>query len=155
MLSRTEVVMKTEWRLSAKTFRWICRESVRGPPEVDLFANRLNHLLPRYMSPCEDLGAEAVDALLSPWPRAICYAFPPTTILGRVAVKLLSERPNRLLLVAPWWPTKAWFPTLQLNAFRVTMIPGEQLTLEQPHFRHEMPMATSLCLALWHISFRD
>ena len=155
MLSRQHVLLKNEWRLSEKTFQWLVEQSPWGPPTTELFANRLNRHLQRYMSPCEDGQAIAVDALLSPWPREICYAFPPTTILGRVALKIIQERPGRLLLIAPWWPAKSWFPTLQTNARVVRPIPESILRLEQPHYHQLMPNPQLLSLVLWCISFRD
>jgi hypothetical protein len=153
MLSRTSLVLKTEWRLSVKSFNWLCTVSAWGVPEVELFANRLNHHLPRFFSPCVDQEAEATDALVSKWPRATCYAFPPATILSRVASKIMEERPERLILVAPWWPGKSWFPILHANAVSVHLFPEESLELVQPHFDHKMQDPLSLCLAVWNISF--
>jgi hypothetical protein len=153
MLSRQRLVLKTEWRLGQVAFNWICVSSLWGAPQVDLFANRLNTQLPRYMSPCEDENAEGVDALLCSWPDTVCYAFPPTTILARVITKIQQERPRRLLLVAPWWPTKSWFPFLQMAAVQVTVIPEKLISLEQPHFEHKMMSPELLCLALWQINW--
>ena len=155
MLSRSTKVLKTEWQLSRATFEWIVSRSPWGPPTVDLFANRLNFQLPRYFSPCQDPKSLGTDALLCPWPAEVCYAFPPTTILNRVAEKLLLERPARLLLLAPFWPTKSWFPTLAARALQVVPIPLSVLTLQQPHFHHIMVQPESLCLAVWCISFPD
>ena len=155
MLSRHEIVLKNEWRLSEETFRWVSQTSPWGPPTLELFANRLNRHLSRYMSPCEDGQAVATDALLSRWPQEVCYAFPPTTILSRVVTKILQEKPKRLLLIAPWWPAKSWFPTLQLNAAVVRLIPESLLRLQQPHFHHFMPSPQLLSLALWCISCQD
>jgi hypothetical protein len=153
MLSRTNLVLKTEWRLSARSFEWLCSVSAWGVPEVELFANRLNHHLPRFFSPCVDKEAEATDALVSRWPKATCYAFPPTTILNRVVSKMLEEKPARLVLVAPWWPKKSWFPSLHTNAKSVHMFPEHILELVQPHFDHKMLEPQSLCLAVWNIHF--
>ena len=85
-------------------FEWVSSRSPWGPPTIDLFANKFNTQLPRYFSPCPDMHAVSVDALLSPWPREVCYAFPPITLLQQVCVKLLQERPTTLLLVAPVSP---------------------------------------------------
>ena len=74
MLSREGLVLKNEWRLSARTFDWVSRESPWDPPTVDLFANRLNKQLSMYFSPCHDDQALGVDALLCKWPGQVCYA---------------------------------------------------------------------------------
>ena len=63
MASRQGQILKTEWQLSRDTFHWICQNSKWGTPTIDLFANRHNHLLSRYGSPCPDNNAVLVNAL--------------------------------------------------------------------------------------------
>ena len=154
MMSRENYILKNEWRLAPETFRWVCAESVWGDPTIDLFANRLNFQVPRFLSPCQDRQAVGTDALLCRWPNEVCYAFPPTTLMQRVVEKIQQERPARLLLVAPWWPMVTWFPTLQSRATQVRPIPQAVLRLCQPHFRCDMHSPMLLSLALWHISYR-
>ena len=122
-----------------------------GRPTLELFGNRLNRHLPRYVSPCADGQAFAVDALVCTWPSEVLYAFPPFTIMDRVLLKILQERPQRLLLVAPLRPLAPWFPRLHVMALSVTLIPEWALQLEQPHFVHLCPQPMQLSLALWHI----
>jgi hypothetical protein len=153
MLSRPDEVLKTEWRLSDDNFLWICEQSPWGAPTIDLFANRFNKQLDRYMSPCPDEEAVAVDALIQRWPQEVLYAFPPTTIMEQVVGKVHQERPQRLLLVAPDWPSSAWSRTLTTLADRWRPIP--YLKLLQPLSRSEHPSPLSSCLALWLISYRD
>ena len=143
MLSRSRLVLKTEWRLSPETFSWVCANSPFGPPTLELFANSMNRHLPRYVSPCADAESWAVDALVCTWPDWVLYAFPPTTILDRVLLKLLQERPRRLLLVAPLRPLAPWYPQLRALSLWVRLIPRHVLGLHQPHFSpcHEGPDA--------------
>ena len=155
MLSRSRLVLKTEWRLSDQTFQWVCANSPFGRPTLELFANSLNHHLPLFVSPCVDAGSWAVDALVCTWPDWVLYAFPPTTILDRVLLKILQERPRRLLLVAPLRPLAPWFPQLRSLCMWVRRIPMPLLQLLQPHFQHQMPDPTPLSLALWAISCPD
>ena len=54
LLSRQNVVLKNEWRLVDRCFELICKNSMWGPPTIDMFANRLNTELQRFISPCED-----------------------------------------------------------------------------------------------------
>ena len=154
MLSRQGQVLKTEWKLSLLTFQWCCRRSPFGQPQVDLFANSMNHLLPRFFSPCIDTGAEAVDALSANWPQAVLYAFPPPTILDRVVIKLHQEKPQRLILVAPLHTVAAWYPTLRFHAQWVERIPQEMLSLWQPHWEFQHPDPMLLCLGVWFITWR-
>ena len=155
MLSRREIVLKNEWRLGVEAFEWLCEMSPWGKPTIDLFANKLNHQLSRYVSPCRDSAAVAIDALNCVWPEEVSYAFPPTTILDRVLVKILREKPRALVLVAPWWPTTAWFPTLLSLALVVRVFPESILSLTQPHFVHTFQNPQQLSLAAWYISCRD
>ena len=153
MLSRQNVVLKNEWRLVDRCFEWICKNSLWGPPTIDMFANRLNTQLQRFISPCEDDKAVGVDALVCRWPDEVCYAFPPTTIMDRMIVKMLQEKPRKLLLVAPYWPTTSWFPVLQQWCLKREGIP--EVSLIQPHWNHLHPNPELLSLALWHIHCQD
>ena len=40
-----------------------------GGPSIDLFAERWNHLLPRYGSPRPDEQAALIDAMEATWPQ--------------------------------------------------------------------------------------
>ena len=101
MLSRAGQILKTEWRSGERTCQWVCSRSHFGAPTVDLFANMKNFQLSRYMSPCPNREAIAIDALTTPWPSEVLYDFPPLTFLDRVLIKLHQERSQRLVLVAP------------------------------------------------------
>lgn len=83
-----------------------------GTPSVDLFASGDNHQLPRFFIRFPTPGAEAVDALRSPWPPGLLlYAFPPLPLIPRVIRKLLEEQ-TELILLAPHWPRCLWFADL-------------------------------------------
>ncbi len=48
------------------------------------------------------------------WPRALCkYAFPPVSLLAQTLCKVREDK-EQVLLVAPFWPTRTWFPELIL-----------------------------------------
>ena len=151
MLSRPEVALKTEWSLSRDSFLWVCDQSPWGAPTVDLFANRWNKQLDRYFSPCHDELALATDALVASWPFEVLFAFPPTTIMSEVVTKIIQERPERLLLVAPNWPNASWNPVLRSIAKRWRPIP--HVSLSQPMSKYRHPSPHILSLALWLITF--
>ena len=153
LLSRSQSVVKGEWQLSKKNFRWICSATDWGCPTIDLFANRFNHQTDRYMSPCPDQEAFAIDALLANWPEEVLYAFPPSTIMESVIVKIKQERPRKLLLVAPNWSTTTWFCSLRSMAQSSRRIPELQLLQPISKLKHPTPESTSL--VLWIISFQD
>ena len=77
-LSRHNQVIQTEWSLSQQVFSLLF--SSWDLPQLDLFATRFNHKLPRFVSPVPDPTAWAVDALryhgriwmFTPFPRSHC-----------------------------------------------------------------------------------
>ena len=72
----------TEWQLNPKIFRQITKTYFL--PNVDLFASRLKHQIPRYVSWHPDPNAVAVDAFSISWTSEKFYIFPPFSIIGRV-----------------------------------------------------------------------
>nr|XP_056713104.1 RNA-binding protein 33 [Euleptes europaea] len=101
-LSRQQV-NEGEWSLDQDSFRLITQKF--GLPEVDLFTSSDNSKLPRFFSRFFHPDAERIDALLSPWPRTLLYAFPPLPIIPKVLRKIQMEKAN-VLLVAPFWPRR-------------------------------------------------
>ena len=155
LLSRRGEVCKNEWKLDEATFLWIQRHSPFGPATVDLFANQLNHQLPRYGSPHHDVNALLVDSLNSLWPRnEVLYAFPPANILAKVLEKIREEREVFVLLIAPITPTTTWYPTLKRVAHRCEPLP-RTYQLMQPHCDIVHPDSSSTRLAMWAILGRD
>ena len=55
--------------------------------EIDLFASRLNHQFPRYVSYKPDPDAEAVNASTMSWSDVTFCAFPPLCIIPSVLHK--------------------------------------------------------------------
>ena len=75
-LSRNTTIT-TEWSLPKGVFR---QEVLKLEPrlEVDLFATSLNHQLEQYVSPCPDIKAKGINALIVNWGIwNHCYIFPP------------------------------------------------------------------------------
>jgi ribonuclease HI len=120
VLSRNGAVVQTEWTLSLRVLQQAWDSF--GLPVVDLFATRFNNRLPLFVSPVDDPRAWAVDALSLEWRSLHAYAFPPFQLLPQVLRKAEREEP-RMVLVAPWWPTRDWFPLLQ----RLSHVPPLQL----------------------------
>ena len=82
LLSRSNQVQSTEWSLHPQVFKQICLKWFT--PHVDLFATRLNHKIPLYLSPVPDQNAWDIDALNINWSGLTAYAYPPTDLLHRV-----------------------------------------------------------------------
>ena len=112
-----------EWRLNPTIFRAL--ERMVGKFTVDLFATRMNAQLPRYFSWHWDPKAEALDALLQPWDTERAYANPPWALIPDILAKIRRDR-AQVVLIAPVWPTQAWYPTvLELLAAPPILLPQE------------------------------
>ena len=128
-LSRNQVDPK-EWTLATKVTNELFRQW--GTPQLDLFANRWNHRIPSYVSPCPDEDASGVDALSMPWTGLVGYAYPPGVLLPKVLEKMAAE-PCELLLIAPLWPGRNWYPLLlSLLTDPPLMLPLWKTLLVQP-----------------------
>ena len=80
-------------------------------PFVDLFATADNARLPTFCSRWFHPEAWKVDAFSFPWTELEVYAFPPWSQIHRVLVTL-REEDAVMILIAPCWPMRPWFPLL-------------------------------------------
>ena len=96
LLSRSNQVQSTEWSLYPQVFKQICHKLFT--PHVDLFATRLNHKVPLYVSSVPDQNAWDIDALHINWSGLTAYAYSPTALLY-----------SCLIVIAPGWPGMPWF----------------------------------------------
>ena len=100
---------RSDWMLVPAVFQKI--NQIFGPLEIDLFASRLTHQLPRFFSWRPDPQAEAVDAFQQDWSQLRGYANPPWCLVGRVLNKVRTQQ-AQLVLVAPVWRGQSWYPVL-------------------------------------------
>ena len=101
--------LPSEWALHQEVFdhlRWLWPRL-----EIDLFATSLNHRLPRFCSRVRDEAAWAIDAFSLHWGNLRSYAFPPFSLIPQVLRKIREDR-AWVLLIAPRWPRRPWFPLL-------------------------------------------
>ena len=108
-LSRPNQVLGSEWSPNIEVFQEFRK---RWPVSIDLFATSLNHFCSLYFSPFHDPSAVATDALLQNWNGWLADAFPPWTLIPAVLKKLRSSSGVLLMLIAPYWPQRPWFPEL-------------------------------------------
>ena len=121
-----------EWKLNTKIFHEI--NSLYGLHETDLFASRINHQLPRYVSYLPDYNAQFVDVFSLTWIHINDFAFPPFIIIGKVVQKLIAEE-TELTLIATLWTTQHWFPKMLHHIVQDSfIIPSQksQTLLTQP-----------------------
>jgi hypothetical protein len=99
------------WALNSNLLRHIV-SSTGFNPELELFADETNNLLPSFVSSLPNRRALFTDAFSRSWTTLPpLYANPPFSLLFRVLRKILAEKPD-ILLIAPFWPSSPWFPLL-------------------------------------------
>ncbi len=101
-----------EWRLHPEVVQLIWRRF--GDAQVDLFASPDTFHCQLFYSLSE--GTLGMDALAHSWPRGLRkYAFLPVSLLAQTLCKVREDE-EQVLLVAPYWPNRTWFPELMLLA---------------------------------------
>jgi len=95
-----------EWRLHPEVVELIWKKF--GQAQVDLFASRETSHCPLWFSLTHPAPL-GLDAMTQMWPRLHLYAFPPIALLPGVLERVRRDRVP-LLLIAPRWPGRVWFP---------------------------------------------
>lgn len=84
---------------------------VWGFPDVDLFATSQNTRRRSFCSRAAVGEGSLGNAFQLVWHGTLFYAFPPLSLLHRVLGKLCADQ-SSCILIAPYWPTRTWFPIL-------------------------------------------
>ncbi|MDA8639379.1 reverse transcriptase domain-containing protein [bacterium] len=126
---------RSEYQLRPACFRQLQR--LHGPMDVDLFAARHNHLLPRYFSLLRDSAAVGQDAFQQDWSRLRHpFANPPYALISRVLRQARRQRVPRFTLIAPDWGAP-WAPDLREMALAPpTLLPD---TVTAPLLQPSLP----------------
>lgn len=122
-----------------------------GPHDVDLFASKFNHQLPRYFSFLPDKHAVAVDAFSVKWSNINCYCFSPFSLIGKILQKVDQDQAD-MTFVAPLWNTQ-WFPLiLRRIVTHSFIINSRKNLLYQPQNQTKEHHLVKLRLAVFRIS---
>ena len=98
-----------EWRLHPQVVSQLWDRF--GVARTDLFATRENAHCERWISLVGQGGPLGLDALSAEWPDGLLYAFPPLPLIPQVLHRVRLGC-YRVLLIAPRWPGRHWFPDL-------------------------------------------
>ena len=146
ILSRTGP-LPGEWRLSAEVISQIWMRY--GVAHVDLFASAETTHCPEWYSLTGQGGSLGLDALSQEWPTGLLYAFPPLPLIAQV-LRRIQEGHHSVLLVAPRWPARPWFPDLlRLLQGHPWQLPCRADLLSQADGRIWHPNPGTLCLWVW------
>lgn len=141
----------SDWRLDPSIFQALMK--IRGPCQIDLFANRLNTQLPTFFSWKPDPQGLATDAFQQAWSMGRHYAFPPFCLIMKTLAKIREEGGD-LILITPVWPTQAWYPLLlEMSVSPPVLLPQLPNLLANPWGQtHPLIDNQTMFLAAWHIS---
>ena len=118
----------TEWGLDDDSFQWILAQPGVPVPEVDLFAMPWNNKLEVFVSPVETQGSWGTDAMTIQWDHwQTVYLFPLLPMISKVLSKLTLFH-GTAILIAPWWPSRVWFPLLRQRCPHPLRLPNPILT---------------------------
>ena len=101
--------LETEWSLDSTVFDNL--NFLFGPFDVDLFASRINHKLPSYVSWKKDAMAWKIDAFSIRWSNIYSYVFPPFRLILRCLQKIDLEEADCVIII-PVWKSQVWFTKL-------------------------------------------
>jgi len=147
-LSRAGQVIQTEWTIDPQIVQMLFAKW--GTPLIDLCATSLNKQCQLYVSPVPDPQALGVDCLSMDFQGLEAYVFPPHQILQKILQKYMTASACRLIIVAPWWPQRPWFPTLNLLAVEAPIpLPLTPSLLRQPRSSVFHPNVETLKLHAW------
>ena len=141
---------RCDWMIHPQVFdqintRW-------GPVEVDMFASRLTHQVPRFFSWGLDPAAEAVNAFNQDWSQFVGYANPPWCLILSVLAKIRRDR-AKVILVAPVWSTQPWYPLILQLLYDVPCLLPKRDDLVISPSQREFIMPTGVPqLAAWPLS---
>lgn len=138
----------TEWEISSKVIQRVFLVWQR--PVIDLFATNKNRKLDLFCSRVPLEGTYQVDSLQMSWSNLSGYAFPPLNLVPLVLQKVQSDKTPLLILIAPVWKRRSWYPLLLhlLTDFPI-LLPPTQITILSK------VKISNIQLAAWKLSGKD
>ncbi|KAA6368547.1 MAG: hypothetical protein EZS28_035926, partial [Streblomastix strix] len=104
--SLSRLATSGDYSLHQEVFEEALR-SLRTRPSIDMFANRKNRKLKRFVSLTLDSWAVRQDCMSLPWKRKLPYLHPPLTMIHATLNKVREENVAALIVV-PNWLSQSW-----------------------------------------------
>ncbi|KAA6375152.1 MAG: putative reverse transcriptase, partial [Streblomastix strix] len=109
-------------------------------PTIDMFSNRRNCKIKRFVSVTQDRWAVTLNFLSMSWKSEIPYLHPPIPLIPATLSKLKRQGVQALLIV-PNWPSQPWWPELRsmmsrfmiLGESKDLLIPGRRMKKQKWH----------------------
>jgi hypothetical protein len=121
-------------------------------PHIDLLASLINHQTQIYCSWNPDYLAYAIDTLTILWNNMFAYAYSPICLIPKI-LQHMTQYNCQLILIAPHWPRRHWFPNLlKLIADFLRKLPVREDLLDQLKSNILHPNPAVFNLAAWLLS---
>ena len=121
--SRSNHIIPSELEISEELY-WKISEEFGLIPEIDLFASPYSKKCMIFTSSIPDKKAISLNAFTINWGfYNVLYAFPPPTLISKILFKWKREKRGKMILIAPAWPSKVWFPILMELKEREWILP--------------------------------
>ena len=128
-----------EWMLHPAVFQASQKEV--GFFGIDLFATRVNHQVPAFVSWRPEPGAVATDAFSVKWDFQLAYLFPPFCMIKRCLRKIQQDQ-SHCVLITPVWKSSPWYPViLSLLVGQPLLLPRRLNLLRLPGTKRYTPCA--------------
>ena len=148
-LSSKDKIIQTEWSLHPRIFSLISK--VCYQPMVNMFATKMNHKLPLYVSPVPDANALNIDAFNISWEGLDDYVYCPVALFPKVIQKMNTYR-CKMIVVAPGCLMIHWFWDLvNLSTKPTLQLPCWPHLLKQPFSHNYHQNLLYLNLHVWHL----
>ncbi|KAA6392570.1 MAG: putative reverse transcriptase, partial [Streblomastix strix] len=102
----SRLAISGDYSLHQEVFEEALR-SLRTRPSIDMFANRKNRKLKRFVSLTLDSWAVGQDCMSLPWKGELPYLHPPLPMIQATLNKVMEENVAALIVV-PNWPSQSW-----------------------------------------------
>ena len=144
-----------EWMFNPRIFRGVVARL--GQSDIDLFALRVNHQIPEFVSWRPEPNAVVTDAFNLTSNYHLSYLFPPFSLIP-LCLKKIQRDQAECIFIAPVWKSRLWYPIL------LSMLSHQPLLLPQSWFLLQLPGTNkihtfctqkSFRLAAWKVSGKD
>ena len=128
-----------------------------GQPDIDLFASRVNHQIPEFVSWRPEPTAVATDAFNLTWNYHLSYLFPAFSLI-LLCLKKIQRDQAECILIAPVWKSRPWYPILlSMLSYQPLLLPQSWFLLKLPGTNEIHTFCTwrSFRLAAWKVSGKD
>ena len=139
----------SEWMVSDFVLKIIT--DLFGTHEIDLFATRLNHKLPIYVSGKPDPYSVSINAFSVSWSQSYMYYFHLFSVIWKVLKKIRDDTAEAIIITTPHWPTQSWFPAALQMCIAQPLVSGSR-HLQLPGTIKKHPLSPKMELLALHVS---